>query len=210
MTEQRSPLSAAALRGLRAVAARHARVEHEIDDVVQDILLAAIAEGRSLADPTFMAWASGAVRLHSRFLARTAGRRQRRERAFAAPRPIRQEPLRRLPRTFVDSLPPGRRLLALLINLGMGRQEIAYLLGITDVAMRQRLAGLRKAMADADIRPTFAMERQADSPDGLLRRALKSSLPPRPVRQFAVRDPDGLTILISGDHVSAPRGNKGT
>ena len=198
------------LRGLRAIAARHARVSHEVDDVVQDILLAAIAEGRSLTDPTFMAWAAGSVRLHSRFLARTAGRRLRRERAFATPSPTRQDPLRRLPRTFVDGLPPGRRLLALLINLGMGRQEIAYLLGISDVAMRQRLAGLRKAMADADIRPAFAVERETDSPHGLHRRALKSALPPRPVRQFAVRDPDGLTILISGDHVSGSRGNKGT
>lgn len=203
-------MSAAALRGLRAIAARYARVEHEIDDVVQDILLAAIAEGRSLADPGFIAWAAGAMRLHSRFLARTASRRLRREHAFAAPRAIRQEPLRRLPRAFVDSLPPSRRVVALLVNLGMGRQEIAYLLGIGDVAMRQRLAGLKRAMADAVIRPLLAMERETDRPEGLRRRALKSALPPRPVRQFAMRDPDGLTILISGDHVSAPRGNKGS
>lgn len=198
------------MRGLRAIAARHVRVEYEIDDVVQDILLAAVAEGRSLADPNFMAWATGAVKLRSRFLARTAGRRQRRERAFAAPRPTRQEPLRRLPRAFVDRLPPSRRVVALLINLGMARHEIAYLLGISDVAMRQRLAGLKKAMAEADITPLLAMECETATPDGLRRRALKSALPPRPMRQFAVRDPDGLTILISGDHVSAPRGNKGS
>jgi hypothetical protein len=36
---------------------------------------------------------------------------------------------------------------------------------------------------------------------------MKAALPPRPVRQFAVRDPDGMIILISGGHVSAGRGN---
>jgi DNA-directed RNA polymerase specialized sigma24 family protein len=200
-------LSASALRTLRAVAARHSTVTHEADDVVQDILLSAISQGRSPADPNFMAWAMGAIRLRTRFVARTAARRARREMAHASSREIARSPQLRLPREFVDALPRSRRVLALLINLGMGRHEIAYLLGLTDVALRQRIAGLKKAIETAGIRPQSVAEGHTDAPIGLARRMLKAALPPRPARQFAVRDPDGVIILISGDHVSGRRGN---
>jgi RNA polymerase sigma-70 factor (ECF subfamily) len=201
-------LSAATLRSLRAVAARHSRVAHEVDDVIQDVLLAAVAEGKDIGDPNFAAWAAGAVRLRSRFLARTAARRLRRENAYAAtPRPARQQPALRLPKTFIERLAPSRRIVALLVNLGMDRREIAYLLGLSDVALRQRIVGLRKAVAAEGLRPLPVLERDADPQRGLARRALKAALPPRTIRQFAVRDPDGMTILVSGGHVLDGGGN---
>ena len=190
------------------MAARHSRVAHEVDDVIQDVLLAAVAEGRDTGDSGFAAWAAGAIRLRSRFLARTAARRLRREHASAAsPQPARQRPALRLPKTFVDRLAPSRRVLALLINLGMDRREIAYLLGLNDVALRQRIAGLRKAAAAEGLRPLPVLERDAEAPRGLIRRALKAALPPRTIRQFAVRDPDGMTILVSGSHILEGGGN---
>jgi hypothetical protein len=96
---------------------------------------------------------------------------------------------------------------ALLINLGMGRREIAYLLGLSDVAMRQRITGVRRAFA------AFAGEAESEpqasfSANGLARRALKASLPKCRERRFAIRDPDGLPIFFSAsDHVSGGGGN---
>lgn len=201
-------MSLALLRSLRSVAARHAHVAHEADDIVQDVLLAAIAQGRSPSDANFMAWAAGAVRLRSRFLARTAGRRSRREGAYAALRQAAEPGLAfRMPKAFIDQLPPSRRVVALLVNLGMDRSEIAYLLGLSDVALRQRVAGLKKAVTAGGLRPLPALERDVGAPRGLVRRAMKAALHPRPVRQFAVRDPDGMTILIAGGHVSDSGGN---
>jgi DNA-directed RNA polymerase specialized sigma24 family protein len=196
------------LRRLRAVAARHSRVQHELDDVIQDVLLEAVVQGKDIGDPNFAAWAAGAIRLQSRFLARTAARRMRRENAYAAAQQsTKAAPTLRIPYPFIEGLPPSRRIVALLINLGMGRKEIAYLLGLTDIALRQRLAGLRKAMAAAGVRPQPVLELDSNRPRGLVRRGLRAALPPRPGRQFAVRDPDGITILISDGHVSGVDGN---
>ena len=200
-------LSMSTLRVLQALATRHSVVAHEADDVVQDILLSAISQGRSPADPNFMAWAAGAIRLRARFLARCAARRTRRETAHASSRDVGANLRKRLPPEFVESLPPSRRLVALLINLGMGRREIAYLLGLNDAALRQRIAGLRKAVEVSGVRPQPFIERQADTSAGLARRALKTALPPRPIRQFAVRDPDGMPIFFSTSHVSNRHGN---
>lgn len=201
-------LSVATLNSLRAIAARHSRLRHEVDDVIQDVLLAAVAQGKDIGDPRFAAWAAGAIRLRSRFLARTATRRMRRENAYAAtPRSTKAGLALRIPAEFVEGLPPSRRIVALLVNLGMGRKEIAYLLGLTDVAMRQRIAGLKKAMTEAGVRPLPVLESDSVLPRGLMRRGLKAALPPREIRQFAVRDPDGVTILISSSHVSDVGGN---
>jgi DNA-directed RNA polymerase specialized sigma24 family protein len=200
-------LSASTLHSLRAAAARHSRIAHEADDLVQDVLLSAISQGRSPSDSNFVAWATGAIRLRARFVARTAARRLRREMAYASSHDAASVPQQRLPREFIDALPPSRRIVALLVNLGMGRREIAYLLGLSDVALRQRIAGLRRAIENSGVSPQSVIERHSDVPLGLARRKLKAALPPRPIRQFAVRDPDGMTILISGDHGSGSRGN---
>jgi RNA polymerase sigma-70 factor (ECF subfamily) len=201
-------LSRETIEALLRVAARVSVVPHEAEDLVQDVLLSAIEKKRDCTDPGFLPWASGAIRNSARFAARTAGRRKRREREHAGehPRPVR--PLPRFPPAFLASLAPSRRVVALLIHLGMGRREIAYLLGLSDVALRQRIAGVRKAFAefagDAEdgSRPPFPA-------DGLARRRLKASLPKSGDRRFAVRDPDGLPIFFSASgHVSGAGGNQ--
>jgi DNA-directed RNA polymerase specialized sigma24 family protein len=183
-------------------------VPHEADDLVQDVLLSAIEKNRDCGDPGFLPWASGAIRNCARFAARTAARRKRRERAYACDHEHAVHSLPRFPDSFIATLPRSRRVVALLINLGLGRREIAYLLGLSDMAMRQRIAGVRKAFADS------AGEAQSDPhapfpANGLARRALKASLPRRRDRSFAVRDPDGVPLFFSaGGHVSGAGGNR--
>jgi DNA-directed RNA polymerase specialized sigma24 family protein/predicted enzyme related to lactoylglutathione lyase len=201
-------LSAGTIETLMRVAARCSLVAHEAEDLVQDVLLSAIEKDRDCGEPGFLPWAAGAVRNCARFAARTAARRRRREHAYALDhaRPAPARP--RLPDTFIATLPRSRRVVALLVNLGLGRREIAYLLGLSDVALRQRIAGVRRAFAG------FAGEAGSDlhasfPADGLARRALKASLPERPQRRFAVRDPDGVPIFFSArDHVPGVGGNR--
>jgi DNA-directed RNA polymerase specialized sigma24 family protein len=189
-------LSADTIEALMRVAERCSVIPHEAEDLVQDVLLSAIAKNRDCADPSFLPWASGAIRNCARFAARTAARRKRREHAYAVEYDRAAHSLPRLPDTFIAALPRSRRVVALLINLGMGRGEIAYLLGLSDMAMRQRIAGVRKALA------IFAGEAESDPyasfpANGLARRGLKASLPKRGERRFAVRDPDGTPIYFS-------------
>jgi DNA-directed RNA polymerase specialized sigma24 family protein len=189
-------LSTDTIEALMRVAARCSVVPHEAEDLVQDVLLSAIEKDRDCGDSSFLPWASGAIRNSARFAARTAARRKRREHAYAVGHQRSAQSLPRFPDTFIATLTRSRRVVALLINLGMGRREIAYLLGLSDMAMRQRIAGVRKAFAK------FAGEAEGDShppfpADGLARRALKTSLPKRGDRRLAVRDPDGTPIFFS-------------
>jgi DNA-directed RNA polymerase specialized sigma24 family protein len=189
-------LSADTIEALMRVAERCSVVPHEAEDLVQDVLLSAIEKNRDCADPSFLPWASGGIRKCARFAARTAARRKRREHAYSVEHDRVAHSLPRLPDAFIVALPRSRRLVALLINLGMGRGEITYLLGLSDMAMRQRIAGVRKAFAD------FAGGAESDPhasfpANGLARRALKASLPKRGERRFAVRDPDGTPIYFS-------------
>ena len=189
-------LSAGTIEALMQVAARCSAVQHEAEDLVQDVLLAAIEKGRDCGDSSFLPWAAGAIRNHARFVARTAVRRKRREHTYTVEHEPSAHPLPRFPDAFVTTLPRSRRVVALLINLGMGRWEIAYLLDLSDVAMRQRIAGLRKVFAGF----TGNAESGPEPPfpaDGLARRALKTSLPTRGQRRLAVRDPDGTPIFFS-------------
>ena len=72
---------------LYTLAARRTRTPDEADDLVQDVLLIALEQGRALDDPRFPAWAAGVLRRRALFVARTAGRRARREAAFAGDPP---------------------------------------------------------------------------------------------------------------------------
>lgn len=182
---------------LNRLARRHVRSVEEAEDVVQDVLLAAVQAGRPLADPTFAPWAAGAIRRRAAFIARSAGRRRRREQDHLI------EPSRaalRLPRTFVDGLPPSLRILGLLLNLGLTRDEIRYLLGIGDGALRQRLTALRGRWEAAGETPdTHGADPvfSVTSP-GLSRRALLKRLPAAEAGlTLGCHDPDGHPLIIS-------------
>lgn len=196
------------LASLRRWASKHSRVAHEIDDLVQDVLLSAVVNGMRITDPGFLAWAKGAIRNHARFVARTAARRRTRETAWeAVDRAPAPQPC--FSPTFIAILPPAQRIVALLVNLGMGRDEIAHLLGLSEAALRQRLSGLRRALgAFGDEATAFGGLPPLVRGDGLARRALKRVLAFPASRAFGIRDPDGVPIFFSRhDHVPPDGGN---
>ncbi len=202
--------TASRLRMLRGMATRWAATADEADDLVQDVLLAALEQRRSLDDARFPAWAFGVLRRRSLFLARTAGRRRRREADYAgesAPPAARD---RRLPREFLESLPASLRTVALLANAGLGRHEIANVLRIPDTALRQRISGLRTAWKRAGAAPELPESEGGRSSDGLRRRALKTTLGRLPAGRLAMADPDGHPIFLSDSaHIRPGYGNQG-
>lgn len=202
-------ITAADLRTLKAIASRHAASPHEADDIVQDVLLSAIRSGRSCGGESFLPWARGAIRNHSRFIARSAGRRRSRETDHHGLHDAGETPGARIPEDAVAGLSPALRVLALLVNLGMGKAEIAYLLGLSDQAMRQRIHALRKALAQSGAAiETVRQHAEPVGSPGLARRLLKRSIPTHGERRFAIRDPDGMGIFFAAAHIPGDDGNK--
>lgn len=186
-----SDLNDDVLTSLRRFAARHSRAACDIDDLVQDVLLAAVGSGRRCSGPGFLAWAHGAIRNHAAFVARSAVRRRRRELLYATEMQASAPPLPRLPDAAIETLPPALRVVARLVNAGMDRREIGFLLGLSEVALRQRLSGLRRSLRQHGATPEYERleSRQGNGP---ARRALKSAIPAVRRRSFAIRDPDGI------------------
>ena len=200
-------LSPDTIDALRRVAKRVSPVPDEAEDLVQEVLLSAFEKHRDWNDPRFLPWAAGAVRNWAVFAARTAARRRRREQIYAAECRQTADFVPTLPTTFIATLPRSRRVVARLVNLGMGRREIAYLLRLSNAALRQRISGIRKAFADFN--GDVESDSHAASPaDGLARRALKASLPKHANPVFGIRDPDGLPVFFSASgHISDFSGN---
>src|SRR5690606_39001536 len=73
-------------------------------------------------------------------------------------------------------LRPSLRVTARLINCGLNRKEINYLLGIADTALRQRLTALRREwqtyLNASGQRPEYVNEAIRTLPNGLIRRSL--------------------------------------
>ena len=205
-------ITTAELRALTAIAARCTASPHEAEDIVQDILLAAIRSGRVCGGDGFLPWARGAIRNHSRFLARSAGRRRRRETVHQELQAVADgcggETVERIPQDVIDDLSPALRIVALLVNLGMNKAEIACLLELSDQTLRQRIHALRKAVSRQSVEsePAHTDIAAKDAP-GLARRRLKAAIPPHGERRFAIRDPDGMGIFFSSAHISGGNGN---
>lgn len=189
---------------------RCALTPDEADDLVQEVLLAALEQGREFGGAPFLAWASGVLRRRATFLARTACRRRRREADYATDGAATRAPAprRRLPRQFIDSLPLSLQTVALLANGGLGRREIASLLRISDTALRQRISVLRRAWkrsgAAAD---EWEILPPGSSSPAVRPRSLNAALEKLPGGRFAVADPDGHPVYVSAAHNSSPRGN---
>ena len=181
------------LAKLERIARRHTLTAEEAQDVVQDVLVAAVAAGRSLEDPGFPAWAAGAMRRQAAFLARSYGRRRRREATASASGPAITP---RFPDAFLDMLPDGLRRFARLVNAGLDRREIAYLLSLSDDALRQRLSALRLRWRRSAL-AFDAAEEEAVFPLGLIRRAMRRALAGAPGPAVGGHDPDGHLVIIS-------------
>lgn len=200
---------------LIAQARRHARRADEVDDLVQQALLAGLEAGRD-----DLPWLSGTLANLAALQARGAGRRRRREAAVAAdadqdpPAPAAPSP--HTVAAVLGALPPSARRVAVLALHGLGAAEIKWLLAIPDTAFRQRLARIRRGLGElpAELRtealalayvrdPARAVELQF----GLVRRALQAVLAVRP--GLGTHDADGhLLVIHRGAHVPPPRGNR--
>lgn len=133
---------------------RVCRRGEEAEDLLQQVLLAAVEAGRSdLSCEANERWIKGALRQQAAFQARCAIRRRRREELSALTTQLLRdsavwgesdESHPGLPVAFLSGLTPSLRTTALLALTGHSRREIAWLLGVTPAALRQRIAELRR------------------------------------------------------------------
>src|SRR5690606_22242816 len=105
------------------IAAQYSRRPEEVDDLVQDLLLEAVVTGKDFSDARFMAWGRGFLRNRAAFIARTEGRRRKREERFHEGDSASAPPIAQLPERFIVRLRPSLRIVARLVNCGLNRQE---------------------------------------------------------------------------------------
>lgn len=204
-------------RRLRSVARRHTRKAAEAEDLVQDVLLIALEEGRDALDADALPWLSGVIRQRALMQARSAIRRRRREAVVAVPTDEAAPSPDPVPDAtdLLARLPPAARRVAVLALHGLGHEEIRWILGIPDTAFRQRLTRIRKAlgaMSPGQRAEALALAyvrdpvRSVDLQFGLVRRALKAALGGRD--GLGSHDPDGhLLVVRTRAHTSAGGGN---
>lgn len=179
---------------------RHARRASkradEAEDLLQTVLLAAVEAGR--ADMTCVdnqRWLMGALRKRALFDARSALRRRNRETSAALPLDSGDvsEPF---PVNFITGLPAALRTTTLLALTGHNRTEIAWLLRLSDAALRQRIVSIKRRWKAFDGSDFSAVQGLSGPlPFGLIRRSLL-----KPVRQqqaiLASHDPDGHLFIV--------------
>lgn len=204
-------------RALRDQARRLTRSAADAEDLLQEVLLAALRAGR--ADPP---WLAGVLRRQAALAVRGMVRARRRERHAAedAP-PGDHEPVTE---TAADAdaasrvlrqLTPAARQVALLALHGLSAEEIRWVLELSVAAFRQRLTSIRKSIdlappgLRAQARALAYVRDPARSVDlqfGLVRRALKAAIGGRAA--LGTHDQDGHLLLIRRHaHASDAGGN---
>lgn len=201
-------------RELSLKARRLARYADDADDLVQQTLVAALEAGRDDA-----AWMHGVMRNLAAMQARTAVRRREREATASLILGQESETTETTEsslrvRALLKTMPPAARRVAVLALHGLGAPEIRWILGVSEVAFRQRLTSIRKAIATARLSegeawavvPEAGPSRCLDLEYGLLRRSLKAAIDKRP--GLGIHDVDGhLVVLASRAHNLKSGGN---
>lgn len=192
-------------RDLHALARRVARRSGDADDLVQQAILAALEAGRSdLSAPETRRWLAGVIRKRAAFDARTAGRARRRESAWSETQARADDGQKADP--GLPPLSPALKVTALLALSGHTRQEIGWLLNLSEEALRQRVSQLRKALANAG--PASNGNPSGALAFGRIRQALLA--PGRRNNAFlASHDPDGHLFVVSRSQIPAPRQQTG-
>lgn len=192
------------LRLLRR-ARRQSPLADEAQDLLQTALLAAIeAQRGDMTCSENRRWLGGVLRNRALHEARSAARRRRRESAYLHLNDAGEEPAALPePGQFVTALPPALRTTALLALTGHTKPEIAWLLSLSDAALRKRISEIRRRWRQAGFRilPEQGGPR-GNLPFGLVRR----SLLPR-VRDagavLASHDPDGHLFVVTSQIAGA-------
>ena len=176
-------------------ARRRVRRLPEAEDLLQDALLIALEARRGdLSRVENRRWLAGVMRNRALLDGRSAARRRRREAEFQAMTPgacpkDAPEP------ASVMTLPPALRTTALLALTGHTRAEIAWLQGLSDVALRKRISEIRRRWSGGDA-GTDGEALRGDLPFGLMRRALLGRVrDQRPA--LGSHDPDGNLFVVS-------------
>ncbi|WP_369058755.1 sigma factor [Caulobacter sp. 73W] len=192
---------------LLAVARRESRDAGAAEDLVQEAMVAGIRAGRTDFDTLETArWLAGVIRNQARMAARGAVRRRRRETAWRSEAVAETTPSE-APNLagLVDALPGSLKIVAALALSGHNRREIAYLLDLSDTALRQRLAALKRRLVVGGVAaPEDLPGLNLDLAYGRLRDALL----PRLLRHggvFASHDPDGHLFVVSRSQIAPPR-----
>jgi len=192
-------LSEADYRQLLGVARRYRLAGTEAEDILHEALLDAVQAGRHEAGRMENRhWLAGVIRNKARMAARGNRRRILRDTAWsdqAQPQSAIPSDMSELPAALSD-LPQSLRALAALALSGHNRREIAYLLGIEDTALRQRVSQLKSRMVRAGIAlPGDLPGLGLDLAYGRIRDALLPLL----LRQrgtLASHDPDGHLFVV--------------
>jgi len=125
-------------------------------------------------------------------------RRRQREADWQALRPAPRAADDADPTTDFGPLSPALAAVARLAMSGHSRQEIAYLLHLSDTALRQRISALKRHFtASAVPTPSDFAGLKFDLPYGRIRDALVRHLL-RQQGSFASHDPDGHLFVIRG------------
>ncbi|WP_330998272.1 sigma factor [Devosia faecipullorum] len=182
---------------LHSIARRECRDAGLVEDIVQEAMLAAVIAGRTDFNAVeTVRWLAGTVRNQARMAARAAIRRQRREKQwqYQAELPDKSEPGDTV--AFMACLPKSLKSVAALTLSGHNRREVAYLLGLSDTALRQRIVALkRRAVAAGVSMPTDLPGLSIDIAYGRIRDALLPKLL-RVGGTFASHDPDGHLFIV--------------
>nr|WP_291385473.1 sigma factor [Devosia sp.] len=180
------------------IARRFGRAE-DADDLLQEALIEAIRHGRaSFSASEDRAWLVGVIRNKARMAARGSVRRSRRDTRWLAERASPGETAATDRDDVLADLPPALRAVAALALAGQTRREIAYLLGLSDTALRQRLSALRRILG---ARGVVMPEGLPGLGGGLDYGRIRDALVPMLHRQggmIAAHDPDGHLFVIRG------------
>ena len=182
-------------------AQRQSRRADEAGDLLQTALLVAIAAERG--DMTRIEnrrWLAGVLRNRALHEARAAVRRRERESVYALQGDGDETVTAAEPEPFVTTLPPALRTTALLALTGHTRPEIAWLLGLSDAALRKRLSEIRRRWRLSGLRVLPGLgEPRGNLPFGLLRKALVRMVR-TPDAVLATHDPDGHLFVVASQN----------